>query len=407
LPRESAVPAASSRMMQPLRVTACSVASACGAGVAALSAALREGRSGLRPNDFTEAPLSTFIGRVPGVEDCELPADFAAWECRNNRLAWLALGCDGFREQALAARERYGARRVALVLGTSPRASARRGGVSTAAAGRPLPGGPASPDRAHAALAGRLRARRPRARRHRGDGGHGLLLECQGVRPSRAAAEARHRRRRGGRRRGHAVRQRAVRLQFAGARLAGALPPVRRRAPRHQPRRGRRLRPAGARRRGRSVAARLRRVERRSPHVFASSAGPWRTARDRGGARECRARARSRGLREPARHCEPEERRGRGAGDRRLFPATTRASSTKGWTGHTLGAAGIVEAVIAFIALEEGFAPGTLNASTLDPACGPQVRLATERAQVRVALSNSFGFGGSNCTLLFGRERDA
>jgi len=90
-----------------------------------------------------------------------------------------------------------------------------------------------------------------------------------------------------------------------------------------------------------------------------------------------------------------------------LFPATTRASSTKGWTGHTLGAAGIVEAVISFIALEEGLAPGTLNASTLDPACGPQVRLATERAPVRVALSNSFGFGGSNCTLLFGREHDA
>jgi 3-oxoacyl-[acyl-carrier-protein] synthase-1 len=90
-----------------------------------------------------------------------------------------------------------------------------------------------------------------------------------------------------------------------------------------------------------------------------------------------------------------------------LFPARTRASSTKGWTGHTLGAAGIVEAVISFIALEEGFAPGTLNTAELDPACGPQVRLATERAEVRVALSNSFGFGGSNCTLLFGRERHA
>jgi len=90
-----------------------------------------------------------------------------------------------------------------------------------------------------------------------------------------------------------------------------------------------------------------------------------------------------------------------------LFPATTRASSTKGWTGHTLGAAGIVEAVIAFIALEEALAPGTLNTTALDPACGPQVRLATERAQVRFALSNSFGFGGSNCTLLFGRERQA
>jgi 3-oxoacyl-[acyl-carrier-protein] synthase-1 len=87
-----------------------------------------------------------------------------------------------------------------------------------------------------------------------------------------------------------------------------------------------------------------------------------------------------------------------------LFPACTLASSTKGWTGHTLGAAGIVEAVISLLAIEHGIAPGTLNTTDLDPACGPQVRLANERREIRCALSNSFGFGGNNCTLLFGRE---
>jgi len=89
-----------------------------------------------------------------------------------------------------------------------------------------------------------------------------------------------------------------------------------------------------------------------------------------------------------------------------MFPASTRASSTKGWTGHTLGAAGIVEAVVAFIALETGLAPGTLNATQLDPCCGPQLRLANETADLRFVLSNSFGFGGSNCSLLFGRDRN-
>jgi 3-oxoacyl-[acyl-carrier-protein] synthase-1 len=88
-----------------------------------------------------------------------------------------------------------------------------------------------------------------------------------------------------------------------------------------------------------------------------------------------------------------------------LFPVTTRASSTKGWTGHTLGAAGIVEAVITFIALAEGLTPGTLNSRDLDPACGPQIRVDNESVEVRFALSNSFGFGGSNCSLLFGRDR--
>ena len=62
-----------------------------------------------------------------------------------------------------------------------------------------------------------------------------------------------------------------------------------------------------------------------------------------------------------------------------LFPARTFASSTKGWTGHTLGAAGIVEAAISLIALEHGLMPGTLNTEQLDPACGPQIRCENER----------------------------
>jgi len=90
-----------------------------------------------------------------------------------------------------------------------------------------------------------------------------------------------------------------------------------------------------------------------------------------------------------------------------LFPSTARASSTKGWTGHTLGAAGIVEAVISFLVIDGGYTPGTLNARELDPACGPQVRLENEAADVGIVLSNSFGFGGSNCSLVFGRSPGA
>jgi len=88
-----------------------------------------------------------------------------------------------------------------------------------------------------------------------------------------------------------------------------------------------------------------------------------------------------------------------------LFPATTRASSTKGWTGHALGAAGILEAAITLLAMEEGFAPGTLNSTALDAACGPQILLENETASIHHALSESFGFGGSNCVLAFSQER--
>jgi 3-oxoacyl-[acyl-carrier-protein] synthase I len=85
-----------------------------------------------------------------------------------------------------------------------------------------------------------------------------------------------------------------------------------------------------------------------------------------------------------------------------LFPARTFASSTKGWTGHTLGAAGIVETAISLLAVEHGILPGTLNSQTLDPVCGPQIRCENEERPVRNALSFSFGFGGSNCVLAFG-----
>ena len=91
----------------------------------------------------------------------------------------------------------------------------------------------------------------------------------------------------------------------------------------------------------------------------------------------------------------------------RRFPARTHASSTKGFTGHTLGAAGIVEAVISLLAIERGLMPGTVNSAALDPGFGPQIRLAPAHGEVRYALSNSFGFGGNNCALVFGKAAQA
>jgi 3-oxoacyl-[acyl-carrier-protein] synthase-1 len=79
--------------------------------------------------------------------------------------------------------------------------------------------------------------------------------------------------------------------------------------------------------------------------------------------------------------------------------------STKGWTGHTLGAAGAIEAVLTLLCLRHGYAAGTLNTQTLDPALRSQILLQGRAAPLRYAMSNSFGFGGNNCALLFGRTR--
>jgi 3-oxoacyl-[acyl-carrier-protein] synthase-1 len=77
----------------------------------------------------------------------------------------------------------------------------------------------------------------------------------------------------------------------------------------------------------------------------------------------------------------------------------TLLSATKGWTGHTLGAAGIVQAVLAFNAIETGLLPATLNTRVSEAP----FRLLLENLQRRPkhVLCNAFGFGGNNCSLVF------
>jgi 3-oxoacyl-[acyl-carrier-protein] synthase-1 len=87
----------------------------------------------------------------------------------------------------------------------------------------------------------------------------------------------------------------------------------------------------------------------------------------------------------------------------RQFGPRTRASSTKAWTGHTLGAAGIVEAVVSLEAMRHAMVPGTLNLEVQDPALSFPVLARNESAELRYVMSNSFGFGGSNVSLVFGR----
>ncbi len=76
-------------------------------------------------------------------------------------------------------------------------------------------------------------------------------------------------------------------------------------------------------------------------------------------------------------------------------------SATKGWTGHTLGAAGIVEAVLSINAILTGFVPGTLNTREIEGQL--PLLLDSVEQPVNVALSNSFGFGGNNCSVVFAR----
>jgi 3-oxoacyl-[acyl-carrier-protein] synthase-1 len=87
-----------------------------------------------------------------------------------------------------------------------------------------------------------------------------------------------------------------------------------------------------------------------------------------------------------------------------LFGPGTPCSSTKGWTGHALGASGVIEAGICWLALQHGFLPGSCHTRVKDPALNVNYLIENRDARPQRIMSNSFGFGGTNCSIVLGRR---
>src|SRR3984957_16348222 len=105
--------------MRPLLLKKFTAASCIGTGVASTLRSLFDQRSGLRPCDFETVDIDTHIGEVAGVDAVRLPEDLHRFECRNNRLAELALGEGGVFDAVQQSAGRWGRRRVGVFLGTS------------------------------------------------------------------------------------------------------------------------------------------------------------------------------------------------------------------------------------------------------------------------------------------------
>ena len=105
--------------MKPLLLSHFTATSCIGRGLDQTLDALRHGRSGLARCTFETVDLDTFIGEVMGVDEVRLPAHLADFDCRNNRLAQLALEQDGFAQVVHAAAAKYGRQRIGVFIGTS------------------------------------------------------------------------------------------------------------------------------------------------------------------------------------------------------------------------------------------------------------------------------------------------
>ncbi|HET6430645.1 beta-ketoacyl-[acyl-carrier-protein] synthase family protein [Dyella sp.] len=396
--------------MTPLAVSAYTATSALGHGLEAHAQALAEERSGLRPNAFSSAPLPCWIGQVEGVDDSPLPPALADWECRNNRLAWLGLNQDDFLARVTAAKARYGAHRIALMLGTSTASiGATEEGYRRLDADGGLPDDLLRPaiHAPHSLCAFVAEA---------------LAIEGPCLTVSTACSSSA---------KVFANAERLIRLGLVDAAVVGgvdtlcdsvlfgfnALQLV---SP--EP-----CKPFDAGRCGISIGeaagfALLERVEAapEAPRLLgygeATDAHHMSTPHPEGLGAELALRdALARASLDASRvdyinlHGTASQKNDEveAALVSRAFGAHTRASSTKGFTGHTLGAAGIVEAAITLLALRDGVVPGNLGASEPDPGCGPQFAWRTERRALQVALSNSFGFGGNNACLAFARAEHA
>jgi 3-oxoacyl-[acyl-carrier-protein] synthase-1 len=395
--------------IRPLSISNFTATTALGAGREAQLDALRTRRSGLRANDFRSPTgsdlLETWIGRVDGIEGVELPSELREWDCRNNRLAWLALQQDGMMESIAALREKHGADRVAIAVGTS---TSSIGATEDAYARLDDGRFPTGLDRARIHTPHSLGAFVEAA-----TGLHGPCITVATACSSSAKV--------------FAQAARLIDAGLADAALVGgvdtlcgsvlygfnALGLVSARP----------CRPFDARRDGLSLG------EAGGFAILERADGGERGLQLRGYGESSDAHHMSaphpEGLGARLAMQEALQRAGLDAGDidylnlhgtatpandkvealavAAMFPSTLHASSTKGWIGHTLGAAGIVESVFALLALEHGLLPGTLNSGEHDAGNGPQVRFDDARREIAFAMNNSFGFGGNNCSLVFGR----
>lgn len=385
-----------------LAVPAYTATTALGPGVDALWRGLKSGQSGLDRCDFEGADLDAWIGRAPGCDEVHVPPALAGWDCRNNRLAELGLQQDGFSEAVERARQEYAPERIGLFLGTSTSGIGATEAAYSQAENGFLPSW-FDHERTHDyfSVCGYVQ-------RRLGLAGPAMAISTACSSSAKVFAAA----------------ARSIAAGFCDAAVVGGVDSLclttlygfnALQLVSTQP-----CRPSDIDRDGISIgeAAGFALVTPSEVETDQAAIMGWGESSD-------------------AWHMASPEPEGKGAElamrralDRanlttdaigyinlhgtatrandlseskaiaRLLGTTVPVSSTKGWTGHTLAASGIVEAVICWLAIRNEYMPCSLNTETVDPEIKTQVLLGDQTGPIKYAMTNSFGFGGSNCSLV-------
>ncbi len=391
---------------EALVISACTLVNALGRGAQDCFDALEEARGGLRPCDFEDTDLDTWIGRVDGLEDEPVVAELACFDCRNNRLAQLGLRQDGFSDHVAEVRARHGAARIGVFIGTST-----SGALQTELAYRhrdPITG--ALP--ADFSYLGTQNAMSVAEFTRRFLSLDGPVMSISTACSSSAKV--------------FASAYRHIKAGFCDAAVVGGVDSLcfstlygfsSLGLVSHRP-----CRPWDAERDGMNIGegAGFALLEKKDGGVagvvllgYGESSDAYHMSSPHpegaGAAAAMKSALAMAGVTPDAIDYINLHGTGTRANDvsedravMKVFGGGTPCSATKGWTGHTLGAAGITEILFALGSIERGFIPGTLNSERLDPALSAGVLLRSRTAPVKCVLSNSFGFGGSNCSLVLG-----
>lgn len=396
-----------------LAIEAYTASTALGLGLAAQRSALTEKRSGLRKNDFPGCDLNTWIGRIDGIENTELPADLSHWQCRNNQLAWLALQQDGFKQQLEEKIQQHGAHRVGVFMGTSTSGIA----ATEAAYQQAGPEFTVLPEHFSYEHSQNIASLTRFIQAAFAITGPAWLISTACSSSAKVFSTA----------------ARALKAGLCDIAIVGGVDSLCRttlygfnslQLVSSQP-----CRPADRDRDGISIgeAAGFALVSLANADTdadqlcllgYGESSDAYHMSSpepDGRGAADAMQQALEVAGLEPQQidyvnlhgTATPANDLAEARAVASLLGATAPASSTKGFTGHTLGAAGIVEAAFCLLALEQQDAWVSLNTQQVADDIPCSIVTNSFKAPLRFALSNSFGFGGNNSALIFGKAADA